>query len=96
MLRIAYNSGVKAALARFKLASPTGADFPVGPMGPELSHGTARTQVTRPGANPAPGEPFDFQQRALAENNSDALWNISEYDKLAPGNTGEWGQEVIG
>ena len=27
---------------------------------------------------------------------ADSLWNVSEYNRQAPGYQGEWGQEVIG
>ncbi len=98
MLQNAYNSGVQAALARFKLAGTLGADYGVGPKGTEMSHGTDRFMYPpQAGANPAPGEPFDPRQRLRAEDQSDFLWNISEYDRLAPGGAGgQYGQEVIG
>ena len=41
----------------------------------------------------------DYQEAPIdkAHNTVDKLWNISEYDKLAPGGAGgQFGQEVIG
>lgn len=84
-----YNYGVKAAMARFKLAGPMGADVGVAPRGPEFSHGTALNQYPLASSNVA------GQMRA--DNATDSLWNLSEYDRLAPGTSGSsYGQETIG
>jgi hypothetical protein len=99
MLREDYNSGVGAALARFKLADGTlGADYGVAPRGEEQSHGTRLNEYPlRRGDNSAPGDAYQFTSRAHGKDyGSDFLWNISKYDRWAPGATGEWGQEVIG
>lgn len=95
MLRNAYNSGMAAALARFKLAvdirpGTLGGDTGVAPTGEEQSHGTQlNAYPTRPGGAPTPSAPDK-------EHNSDFLWGISNYDNWAPGAVGEWGQETIG
>ena len=96
-LRTAYNSGVKAALQRFKVAGPLGADYGVMPQGEALSHGTAlNANAPRSDSNPAPGEAFDDAARMKAEGTSDLLWNLSEYDKLAAGGAGgQYGQEEV-
>ncbi len=92
--------GVKAALERFKVAlplsgAPMGADYGVAPSGPEVSHGTDRRPYLGKHPNPPLNAP-DYNNRARAEDASNRLWDISEYDKLAPGYAGAWGQEVIG
>lgn len=103
MLKVAYNYGVKAALTRLKVALPLsspglGADYGVGPSGPIVSHGTRLLQYPpQEGANPEPGKPYHATTDSHGKDyGSDFLWNMSEYDKLAPGYSGEWGQEVIG
>lgn len=95
MLRNAYNSGVTAALSRFKLAldvSPgvMGADPGVAPRGDEQSHGTTLLPY------PFKTSPHDPSVQPAKNQGTDFLWNLSTYDKLGPGMTGEWGQEVIG
>lgn len=95
MLRRAYNSGMAAALARFKLAvdirpGTLGGDTGVAPRGNEQSHGTQlNAYPPQLGGSMAP-------TAVDGQHNSDALWNISHYDNLAPGAVGEWGQETIG
>lgn len=105
MLKTAYNNGVKAALARLKIAIPLpdatayGATINPSPQGPEQSHGTQlNTYPPRQNANPPTTDPsYNFESKAHGKDrDADFLWNISEYDRLAPGATGEWGQEVIG
>lgn len=89
MLARAHNQGKLAALARFKLAGPMGADVGVQPRGDELSHGTERLQypARSPASDPDGQDP----------NMSSWLWNISDIDHLAPGRAdGTFGQEVIG
>lgn len=90
MLKSAYNRGVQAALARHKLAGVLGADYGVAPSGPEVSHGTDRRQYAPITKLPDP----TAEERTL--DRAHRLWDISEYDRLAPGMTGAWGQEVIG
>lgn len=97
-LRQAYLHGVKTAFARLKVAieipgiRSMGADPGVQPSGPEQTHGTDRVlQARGQRDSTAPAEHLPQDQF-----NSDWLWNMSEYDRLAPGYTGEWGQEVIG
>lgn len=101
MLKTSYNRGAHAALCRFKVAidlpgtAPMGADYGVSPAGDEQSHGTDRTvyppRRTSDGTSAAPAEGLPQDQF-----NTDWLWDISKYDALAPGATGEWGQEVVG
>lgn len=103
-LRTAYNYGVKAACARYKVALPVtspgyGSDYGVGPSGPSMSHGTAlNAYPPKSSDNPPTTAPnYNFEADAHGHGrDADALWNISEYDRLAPGYAGEWGQEVIG
>lgn len=88
---------MSAALARFKLAGPAGADYGVAPRGPELSHGTALNAYPPLATGNVPaGNPYDAAARAKAEGATDLLWNLSEYDRLAPGGAGDYGQETIG
>jgi hypothetical protein len=98
-LRSHYNAGVRAALAQFKLAEGTlGADYGVAPSGEEQSHGTRLNEYPlRHASNPQLGSDYQFTTRSHGKDyGTDFLWNLSEYDKLAPGATGEFGQEVIG
>jgi|JI10StandDraft_1071094.scaffolds.fasta_scaffold291201_3 hypothetical protein len=87
-LRTAYERGVRAAYATFKVAGPMGADVSVQPKGDEVSHGTARTQY------PAQAEGAS----AARADMPDWLWDhFTTYDKLAPGRAdGSFGQETIG
>lgn len=101
MLKAAYNAGMRAALVRYKVALPVsggamGADYGVAPSGSEVSHGTDRTTYA-PGKNdnPSTRDP-DYNDKSKEYGSPDFLWNISEYNRLSPGYTGEWGQEVIG
>lgn len=89
-VRTAYNRGVQAALVRFKMAGPLGADYGVAPSGPEVSHGTDRRQYAPVTSLPDQGAEERTEDRAHR------LWDLSEYDRLAPGMAGNWGQEVIG
>lgn len=95
MLKTAYNMGVQAALTRFKLAGPLGADMPPGSVD---AHGTTvkLPYAQRPSANPPPGEPYDDAARARASDRVDWLWNISDIDHMAPGGASDYGSEVIG
>lgn len=96
-LRSAYNSGVKAAFARYKVAlsvsSPGyGADYGVMPTGAELSHGTDRFTYplrARQNADVAESMPQD-------QFNADWLWKNQDLDHMAPGNVSGFGQETIG
>lgn len=93
-LKTARARGVRAALARFKLAGPAGADFGVMPKGDEVSHGTARTQYApRSGA-----EPNSDPTSAWRADMPDWLWdNFTSYDDVGPGRAdGSYGEEVIG
>lgn len=88
----AVRRGKDAALARFKLAGPMGADSGVMPRGEEHSHGTDSVQYARrePEAGPAD---------ASRANMPDWLWDIfTTHDRgMAPGRAdGTFGQEVIG
>jgi hypothetical protein len=99
VLRKAYQSGVAAALARFKVADGTlGADYGVAPRGPEQSHGTQLNEYpVRAGSNPELRRDRQFTTSTHGKDYGPAfLWNLSTYDDLAPGATGEFGQEVIG
>jgi hypothetical protein len=85
-LRTAYNKGVQDALAKY--ANAMGAEAGVQPRGPEVSHGTERTQY------PAQAEGTS----AARANMPDWLWDhFTTYDRIAPGRAdGTFGQEVIG
>ncbi len=89
MLKNAYNAGVTAAYQRYKIALPLsgsslGADYGVAPTGPEQSHGTERN-------------PYRFTARSPGVlQNVDSAWNLSDYNKQAPGYSGAWGSETIG
>ena len=99
MLKIAYNAGVKAAIAHFKLAETVlGASPGVAPRGEEVSHGSDRIQDAPQSAEvPPSGQGHQSPTQDKAHNAVDWLWNISEYDKLAPGGAGgQFGEEVIG
>ncbi|SRR6266542_93220 len=99
MLRPSYSRGVAAALRRYKLADGTlGADYGVAPRGDEQSHGTRLNQYpTRGASNPSLGSEQQFTTNAHGKDyGTDFLWNLTSYDHLAPGATGEFGQEVIG
>jgi len=96
MLKSAYNQGVHAALVRFKLAGPLGADMPPGSVG---AHGTqfSLPYSPRTNANPEAGEPYDPAAQINTEDRIDKLWNISDIDHMAPGGAGgQYGEEVIG
>lgn len=85
----AYRRGQANALARFKLAGPMGADVAVAPRGDEQSHGTE----LRPYPERQSSDPVDGQRPDMP----DWLWNLSEYDRIAPSRAdGTFGQEVIG
>lgn len=88
MLKSAHKRGVLAALRHFKLSATMGADPGVMPSGPEVSHGTDRTQYP----------PQQTGTSAQAANMPDWLFdNFATYDKVAPGRAdGTFGQEVIG
>ena len=88
MLRVAYEHGARAALARLKLSGAMGAEPVVQSKGPEQSHGTALTQYP-------PQRTGTSEDRA---NMPDWLWdNFTSYDRIAPGRAdGSYGQEVIG
>jgi hypothetical protein len=105
VLKQAYHYGVKIALARFKIAIPLpdatsyGSAPNPSPSGPEQSHGTLlNTYPSRSDGNPPTTDPsYNFESKAHGKDrDADYLWNISEYDRLAPVAAGEWGQEVIG
>jgi hypothetical protein len=99
MFQSAFDAGFSAALRRFKLADGTlGADYGVAPSGEEQSHGPRLNEYPlRRGSNPQLGSDYQFTTRSHGKDyGTDFLWNLSEYDKLAPGATGEFGQEVIG
>lgn len=91
MLKNANNAGTLAALRRFKLSGPMGADAGVMPKGDEQTHGTDRAPYTpkAPGQS-TPGE--------LQANMPDWLWDaFTTYDNIAPGRAdGTFGQETIG
>jgi len=96
MLKRAYNAGARAALARYKVAIPVsppgyGADYGVAPSGPELTHGTDRVPHEK-------NRGTSDVEAALPQDqfNADWLWENQRLDRMAPGYTGEWGQEVIG
>jgi hypothetical protein len=96
-LATAHRRGVTDALARFKVAGPMGAEYGVGPPGSEVSHGTMLLpNQPRSSSNSVPGGAYDPATRLRAEGSTDALFNISEYDRQAPGNVSGYGQEVIG
>jgi len=65
-----------------------GASIGVQPKGPEVSHGTDRTQYP----------PQSGGTSAARSNMPDWLWDhFTSYDKVAPGRAdGTYGQEVIG
>jgi hypothetical protein len=104
MLKSAYNYGVKAACERYKIAiplsgAPMGADYGVAPRGEETSHGTERTVYPPTGGRNPPTDDPNYNATTDSHGHgrdADALWNISEYNRHAPGYSGEWGQEVIG
>lgn len=91
MLKTAHDRGARAALVFFKIAGPMGADIAVQPRGPEVSHGTEAIQYARRDAGPlAPAS-------AARADMPDWLWNLSSYDRQAPGRAdGSYGQETIG
>lgn len=96
-LSTAFHRGVSAAKARFKVAGPMGADYGVGPSGPEVSHGTAlNPNLPLATSNPELGGAYDPSARARAEGATDQLFNLSEYDRMAPGNVSGFGTETIG
>jgi len=93
----AYWDGQRSALLLFKVAGALGADVGVAPRGPEVSHGTQRTQYALRGPQRKP-DSEDLGSSAEA-NQSDWLWdNFTAYDgEMAPGRAdGSYGQEVIG
>lgn len=87
MIARAHQAGRDAALRRFKIAGPMGADYGVAPRGDEQSHGSADTAY-------APRAPTDPSQPPTSM--SDWLWAMSEHDRLAPGAASEYGSETIG
>jgi hypothetical protein len=96
-LSTAYHRGVSAAKVRFKVGGPMGADFGVAPSGPELSHGTMlHPNLPRATSNPELGGAYDPAARARAEGATDSLWNLTEYERMAPGNVSGFGTETIG
>lgn len=96
MLKSAYNHGVQAAVARFKLAATMGAAPPPGSV---ETHGSnfSLPHSPRTSDNPAPGEPYNPAAQIDTEDRIDKLWNISDIDHMAPGGAGgQYGEEVIG
>jgi hypothetical protein len=93
-LRVSYECGARAALAKF--AGALGADAGVMPSGPEQSHGTERIQYAQRDAPKDGATPLEGS--AAAASMPDWLWdNFTTYDRAAPGRAdGTWGQEVIG
>ncbi len=92
-LRAAFERGKLAALARFKLAGPMGADPGVMPSGDEQSHGTERTQYAPRNGN----EPNATSVSVDRANMPDWLLDLfTTYDHIAPGGASDFGQEVIG
>lgn len=93
MIKQAHKAGQLAALARFKLAGPMGADPGVMPSGDEQSHGTERTQYAkRDGAEPN-ATPTSADQADMPDWLLDLF---TTYDHIAPGGASDFGQEVIG
>jgi hypothetical protein len=90
LLKNAHHRGTAAALQRFKLAGPMGADVGVMPKGDEQSHGTDRVQYARRDPTSVPN--------GQDPNMSAWLWdNFTTYDNIAPGRAdGTFGQETIG
>lgn len=93
-LRMAYDAGVRAAVAKF--ANAMGAEAGVQPKGDEVSHGTERIQYAKRDT-PSDGGPASAASAARA-NMPDWLWDaFTTYDQIAPGRAdGSYGQEVIG
>lgn len=93
MIKQAFAAGHRAALERFKLAGPMGADSGVMPSGDEQSHGTERTQYAKREGN----EPNATSTSAERANAPDWLLDLfTTYDHIAPGGASSFGQEVIG
>jgi len=93
-LHEAFKRGKQAALERFKLAGPMGADPGVMPSGDEQSHGTDRVQYAKREGN----EPNATSTSVERANAPDWLLDLfTTYDHIAPGRAdGSFGQEVIG
>lgn len=91
---MAYNAGVRAALAKF--AGPMGADAGVQPKGDEVSHGTERIPYAKRETPSDGGQGADAS--AARASMPDWLWDsFTTYDQIAPGRAdGSFGQEVIG
>lgn len=88
MITNAHARGRLEALRRFKLAGPMGADVGVAPRGDEQSHGTEAVPYTPKNPSAPDGQ---------VPSMPDWLWQLSEYDSLAPGRAdGTFGEEVIG
>jgi len=96
VLKSAYNQGVQAAIARYKLADTMGATPPPGSV---ETHGSnfSLPYTPRTSDNPAAGDPYDPAAQINTEDRIDKLWNISDIDHMAPGGAGgQYGAEVIG